>query len=77
MEILGELGLIGFALLVAAVATALATGARRYARSRDEDESGHLAALIAVTGAWAVAAGIDWIWESRRCPASRSSRSAC
>ena len=63
LEVLGELGIVGFALLVAALATSLVVGARRYADARDELERGYLAALLAVAVAWAVAAGIDWIWE--------------
>jgi hypothetical protein len=52
LETLGELGLVGFALVAAFVVLVLAEGGRRRA-----------AAPTAAFAGYAVAAGIDWMWE--------------
>jgi hypothetical protein len=60
LETLGELGVVGFVLLLATFASALAT--LRRSQTRDEP-AGTSAALGAAFLAYAVAAGIDWMWE--------------
>lgn len=59
LEVLGELGVVGLALLVVALA-AIAVGMLRAARRGDRPLH---AALLAATVAWAVHAGADWDWE--------------
>ena len=63
LEVLGELGAVGFALLAAAFALVLVAGVRR-ARSQRADEGETAAALTAAFAAYAVAAAIDWMWET-------------
>lgn len=58
-EVLGELGIVGFALLMIALG-AIVIGMA--ARARGRDRSVH-AALFAAALAWAVHAGVDWDWE--------------
>ena len=62
LETLGELGLVGLALIVALVLTGAVVGARRSHRSTG-DARVTLASLTAVFVAYAVAAGFDWVWE--------------
>ena len=62
LQTLGELGLLGGALLLGLVGVVGVTAARRWRGSRGA-ERGVLAAAIAMLLAWAVAAGFDWIWE--------------
>jgi hypothetical protein len=62
LETLGELGLVGLALLLAFFVTCLATGARRLG-GRSEDQRAAVAALLAVVAAFLFEAGIDWMWE--------------
>ena len=60
-EVLGELGLIGFVLVIGALGVGLVAGIRR-ARSNP----GHGAegpALAATFAAFVVALGVDWMWE--------------
>ena len=59
IETLGELGLVGFVLLV--VALALILGAFVY-RARGPDRAMFAAVLAAGLG-WALASGVDWDWE--------------
>ncbi len=59
-ETLGELGLIGFALLVAALGSGVVTGARRL---RGGEARSTLAALLAGFVAYLAIAGVDWMWE--------------
>jgi O-antigen ligase len=59
LETLGELGLVGFALLAIALLTILVT---LVARARGPDRALY-GALLAATAAWAAHAGIDWDWE--------------
>ena len=58
-EILGELGIVGFALLLTALLTILVGIARRL---RGENRALY-ATIFAAIVAWAVAAGFDWHWE--------------
>lgn len=62
LETLGELGVLGLALLGAAFAVGIGCGLRRLSTARGEQRS-LLAALGAGFLAYAAAAGIDWMWE--------------
>jgi hypothetical protein len=62
LESLGELGIVGFLLVVGAFVTGLAVGLRRVLATRGEPRA-VLAATWAGFLAYAVAAGIDWMWE--------------
>lgn len=62
LEVLGELGVIGFVLLLAALGSALFAGARTLTRTRGLDRT-TAGALIAGLFAFLVAAGIDWVWQ--------------
>jgi hypothetical protein len=59
---LGELGIVGLALLLVVLLGGAATGVGRLRRSEGEPRI-TTAALLAVLGAYAVAAGVDWMWE--------------
>jgi hypothetical protein len=59
LETLGELGLVGFVLLVVALALILAAFAYR---ARGPDRA-MFAALLAAGVAWAFANAVDWHWE--------------
>ena len=58
LETLGELGVIGFALLAGALALGLGAGIRLILSGR-----GEVAAPVAAAAAFYLAAGIDWVWE--------------
>lgn len=58
-QVLGELGVVGLLLLLAALG-AIVVGLARRARGEDRAV---VAAVIAILAAWAVHAGIDWDWE--------------
>ena len=60
LESLAELGLVGFLLLAAAFALAFGEGARRAWR---ETEDTVPAAVFAGAAGYAIAAGVDWMWE--------------
>jgi hypothetical protein len=62
LEVLGELGLIGFLLLAGALLTGLIAAARR-ALVAQGSERATAAALAAAFLAFAVAAGVDWVWQ--------------
>jgi hypothetical protein len=62
LETLGELGLVGFLLLVAALATPFVAAADRLRRLRP-GEGETLAALAAVGVGFLAALGLDWVWE--------------
>lgn len=62
LQTLGELGIVGLLLLVGSFATALAVAVRGL-RLAEGDERLTLAALIAAFVAYAVGAGLDWMWE--------------
>lgn len=62
LETLGELGIVGFALVASAFAVGIVSGSRR-TRSTRGDRRVTAAALTACFVGYAVAAGIDWMWE--------------
>lgn len=62
LETLGELGLLGFVLLVAGLVVSLVTGVARL-RRRYGRESFTAAALVATFLAFLVGVGIDWVWQ--------------
>lgn len=62
LEMLGELGVVGLALVLALVGVGMFVGARR-AVSASEEARVYGAAATAVFVAYATAAGIDWVWE--------------
>jgi len=62
LESLGELGVIGLLLTLGFAIGGIATGVMRSLRSSGEERVA-LAALTASFTAYAVAAGIDWMWE--------------
>jgi len=62
LETLGELGLVGFLLLVALVLAGISIGVQRSRRLAGEARV-TAAALTAVFAAYATSAGLDWIWE--------------
>jgi len=62
LETLGELGLVGLVLLLGAFLAVLVPAGRRLARTHDAERV-TLAALAATFLAYAVGAGIDWMWE--------------
>ncbi len=62
LETLGELGIVGLALLLAFFVSCLVAGARRLG-GRSEDERAAVAALLALVAAFLFEAGIDWMWE--------------
>ena len=61
IEVLGELGLVGLALIAAAILTLLFGLARRV--WRHPAHRALYAAVLSVTVAWALRAGVDWDWE--------------
>lgn len=62
LEILGELGLVGFGLVVALVVTGVLVGARSALRLTG-DARVATAALTSLFAGYALALGIDWMWE--------------
>jgi hypothetical protein len=62
LETLAELGVVGLFLLLGAFAAGLAGGGRALRRTMGEDRE-TMAALYAVFPAFAVCAGIDWLWQ--------------
>lgn len=62
VEVLGELGIVGFLLLAGAFIAGIVTAVRRLLR-QDEEERVTLAAVTAVFVAFAVSAAVDWMWE--------------
>jgi hypothetical protein len=62
LETLGELGVVGLALLLGAFVAAVAGGAARL-RGAGDGERDVVAALIAVVAAFAVGAALDWVWQ--------------
>ena len=62
LEVLGELGVVGFLLFVSVFVVALAVGLRRL-RGAAREEGVAIAALVAGFLAYAVGIGIDWMWE--------------
>ncbi len=62
LETLGELGIVGFALLVGALAAGVAVGVRRLGAARGAERTA-LAALLGTLAAFLLGAGLDWMWE--------------
>jgi hypothetical protein len=62
VEALGELGVIGFALITGAVLVGIVTGSLRALRRRGAGRE-TTAAFAAVFIGYALGAGIDWMWE--------------
>jgi tetratricopeptide (TPR) repeat protein len=62
MQTLGELGIIGLALLVAFLLTVFASGARSLLRADDRDRP-MFAAAIAGCAAFCITAAFDWMWQ--------------
>lgn len=62
LEVLGELGLVGFALLFGAFAIGVC-GAVRLMLRDSTHERGMRSGLLAGFGAFAIAAAVDWMWE--------------
>ncbi|HEV3407417.1 MAG TPA: O-antigen ligase family protein, partial [Gaiellaceae bacterium] len=62
LEMLGELGLPGFLLVLAIVGSGFFVGMRRL-RRHDPDGRTVTAAFLAGLLAYALAAGVDWMWE--------------
>jgi O-antigen ligase len=62
MQTLGELGIVGLALLVAFLVVVLAGGARLALRAAD-DARGPLAAATAACLAFFLTASVDWMWQ--------------
>jgi O-Antigen ligase len=62
MQTLGELGIVGLALLVAFLLTLFAVGARRLLRV-DEGDRAMFAAAIAGCAAFCITAAFDWMWQ--------------
>lgn len=60
LETLGELGIVGFVLVLGIVGMGLVSGFRRSLRA---DAGGVAAAASASFAAYAVGAGVDWMWE--------------
>lgn len=67
VETLGELGIVGLVLLVGFFGFVLVIGARRALRATGESRL-LLAATTASFAAFAVAAGLDWLWEVAAVP---------
>jgi hypothetical protein len=62
LETLGELGVVGLALLLGFLVTGLVAAGSRLRAVRTEDRN-VIAAMAALVVAFAFAAGIDWIWQ--------------
>ncbi len=62
LETLGELGVVGLALLLATFGAGFAAAGRRLVRLGAEDRT-TVAALVGALVAFMVGAGIDWMWE--------------
>jgi tetratricopeptide (TPR) repeat protein len=62
LQTLGELGIIGFLLLAGAFIAGLAAAAMRVIRASAADRI-TLAAVTSAFAAFALAAGVDWMWE--------------
>jgi hypothetical protein len=62
LEVLGELGAVGFLLLAGAFATGIVAAVRRLTVA-DPETRITLAALTGAFAAFAVGGGIDWVWQ--------------
>ena len=63
LETFGELGVIGFVLIVSIVGGALLVGLRRIRRRASDDDASLAAAATAAMLVFAAGAAIDWSWE--------------
>lgn len=70
LEGFAELGIVGLALTLALVLVPILTALRRAARPARDDRRPLFAAVAAGMTAFAVAAGIDWAWETTVLPAA-------
>lgn len=62
LETLGELGIVGFLLIMGAVAVGVVVSVRRLLGSRDEERALN-AALLATFVVYLIGAGVDWMWQ--------------
>src|SRR5262249_35931637 len=62
LETLGELGIVGFVLLVGAFAAGVVVAVRRL-RGTSGGERSLIAALLGTLTAYLIGAGVDWMWE--------------
>ena len=62
LQVLGELGLLGFLPLALAFVAAIVLGVRQLARAAPLHRASSATCLAVLVG-WMVGAGIDWIWE--------------
>jgi hypothetical protein len=62
LQTLGELGVVGFVLLIGAVGCAAWNGIIALVHARGQERT-TLAAVVAAATAYLVAAGVDWMWE--------------
>jgi O-Antigen ligase len=69
LETLGELGVVGLALVLGLVGSAFALGVRRTLAAAEETRS-LLAGAVAACAAFAAAAAVDWVWELAVLPAA-------
>jgi O-antigen ligase len=64
LESLGELGIVGLLIILGVVGAPLAVGTAKALRSRrDPDRAAVFAAAMAALATFAVAAGVDWVWQ--------------
>lgn len=71
LETLGELGIVGFILIVSLIGGVLAIGTSRVLQRRERVErTALLAATLAAATAFAAAAAVDWAWEMTVLPAT-------
>lgn len=62
LQTLGELGIVGFVLLVAALGAGIVVGVRRL-RAADGSRRTAIAALLGAFTAYLLGAAVDWMWE--------------
>jgi hypothetical protein len=62
LQTLGELGIVGFLLLVGAFASGIATATRRLPHAGTAEQAS-IAALLGAFTAYAIGAAVDWMWE--------------
>lgn len=62
LETLGELGIVGLALILGFLGLVLAAGGRRWALAAGQQRT-QLGAALAACAAFCLGAGFDWLWE--------------